>query len=132
MKWFYWDWEQLTINNNNYREVVYTGKHLQFVLMCLQPNEEIGMEVHPENDQFFRFEAGEGKVYIDDNVYDVKDGSVCIVPAWARHNVVNTSSTEQLKFYTLYWPSHHKDWVIQITKKDEQDYDPDFDGMTTE
>jgi mannose-6-phosphate isomerase-like protein (cupin superfamily) len=60
---------------------MYTGKHLQFVLMCLQPNEEIGMEIHPENDQFFRFEAGIGKVYIDDNVYDVEDGSVCIVPA---------------------------------------------------
>lgn len=100
--------------------MLYTGKHLQLVLMSLNPHEEIGMEVHPENDQFFRFESGHGVVIIDENRYEVEDGSVIIVPAGAEHNVINTSSEDSLKLYTLYAPPHHKDAIIHLTKNEAE------------
>ena len=84
--------------------------------MALQPSEDIGSEVHPDNDQFFRFEAGEGKVIIDGQEYEVKDGDSVVVPAGAEHNIINTSSTELLKMYTIYSPSHHPDGTIHQTK----------------
>lgn len=124
--------EKLTVDNSNFRQVLYTGKHTQLVLMSLAPGEEIGQEVHSENDQFFRFEAGQGKVVIDDNQYDVADGSAVIVPAGASHNVINTSDNESLKLYTLYSPSHHKDGIVRTTKAEAEANDEEFDGVTTE
>ena len=108
--------EEGTLENDNFRKVLYTGKHSQLVLMSLKPLEEIGMEVHPDNDQFFRFEMGEGKVIIGGIEYMIKDGDVAIVPAGTEHNVVNTSATNPLKLYTIYAPAHHSDGTIHKTK----------------
>ena len=124
--------EKLTTENNNFRKVLYTAKHSQLVLMSLKPKEEIGMEVHPDNDQFFRFEQGQGKVIIDGNEYEVKDGFAVIVPAGAQHNVINTSQTEALKLYTIYSPAHHKDGIIRATKEEAIANEAEFDGVTTE
>jgi mannose-6-phosphate isomerase-like protein (cupin superfamily) len=104
----------------------------QLVLMSLNPKEEIGMEIHTDNDQFFRFEKGSGKVVIDSNEYLVSDGSAIIVPAGASHNVINTSETEPLKLYTIYSPAHHKDGVIRATRAEAEKNSPEFDGVTTE
>jgi mannose-6-phosphate isomerase-like protein (cupin superfamily) len=124
--------EKLTIENDNFRKVLYTGKNMQLVLMSLLPGEDIGLEVHNENDQFFRFEAGEGRVFIDGTSYDVADGDVVIVPAGSEHNVINMSDKENLSFYTIYAPSHHKDGIIRKTKEDAMRNEEDFDGVTTE
>jgi mannose-6-phosphate isomerase-like protein (cupin superfamily) len=124
--------EKETLENKNFRKVLYTGKHSQLVLMSLKPNEEIGMEVHTDNDQFFRFEKGEGKCVIDGNFYDLTNGSVIIVPAGAEHNIINTSSTEDLKLYTIYSPAHHKDGIVRATKAEAEADGPEFDGKTTE
>ena len=124
--------EKDALENKNFRKVLYTGKHSQLVLMSLKPNEEIGMEVHPDNDQFFRFEKGEGKCIIDGNEYTIGDGSVIVVPAGAQHNVINTSSTDDLKLYTIYSPAHHKDGVVRATKAEAEADGPEFDGITTE
>lgn len=132
MKGFNANIEQDTLENNNFRKVLYTGKHCQLVLMSLKPNEEIGMEVHPENDQFFRFERGQGKCIIDGNEYEVEDGAVIIVPAGAQHNVINTSETEDLKLYTIYSPPHHQDGIVRVTREEAQANQVDFDGVTTE
>lgn len=124
--------ERDTIKNKNFRKVLYTAKHCQLVLMSLKPKEEIGLETHPENDQFFRFEAGRGRVEIDGNKYTVKDGDAVIIPAGAKHNVVNTSATEDLKMYTIYSPPHHKDQIVRKTKAEAEANDQEFDGKTTE
>ena len=100
--------------------------------MSLNPGEEIGMEVHPENDQFFRFEKGEGKCIIDGNEYAVRDGSAIIVPAGAQHNVINTSTTEKLKLYTIYSPAHHRDGVLHKTKIEAEADDEEFNGILSE
>jgi len=110
--------EKLTQENANFRQVLYSGKHSQLVLMSLKPSEEIGLEVHPDNDQFFRFESGQGKVVIDDNQYEVKDGDAVVVPAGANHNVVNVSDSEDLKLYTIYSPPQHADGTIHKTKEE--------------
>ena len=132
MKGFNENIEKATLENENYRKVLYTSKHSQLVLMSLKPNEEIGMEVHPDNDQFFRFEKGQGKCVIDGNEYEVRDGSAVVVPAGARHNVINISDTEELKLYTIYSPAHHKDGVVRTTKAEAEADSPEFDGATTE
>ena len=132
MKGFNANIEKATLENENYRKVLYTSKHSQLVLMSLKPNEEIGMEVHPDNDQFFRFEKGQGKCVIDGNEYEVRDGSAVVVPAGARHNVINISDTEELKLYTIYSPAHHKDGVVRATKAEAEADGPEFDGATTE
>ena len=124
--------EKLTLDNNDFRHVLYTGKNSQLVLMSLLPNEEIGMEVHPDNDQFFRFEKGEGKVIIDGNEYTVGDGDAIVVPMGANHNVINTSATDSLKLYTIYSPAHHKDGVVRATKEEATADGPEFDGVITE
>jgi mannose-6-phosphate isomerase-like protein (cupin superfamily) len=123
--------ERLTVANEDFRRVLYTGEHLQLVLMTLQPGEEIGAEVHLDRDQFFRFEEGSGKVDIDDNSYDVADGSGVIVPSGARHNVRNTG-TAPLKLYTLYGPPEHVDGLIEATKADAVARHEEWDGKTTE
>jgi mannose-6-phosphate isomerase-like protein (cupin superfamily) len=132
MKGFNANIEQDTLANENFRKVLYTGKHSQLVLMSLKPNEDIGSEVHPDNDQFFRFERGQGKAVIDGNEYELKDGSVIIVPAGAEHNIINTSATEDLKLYTIYSPAHHQDGVVRATKAEAEANGPEFDGKTTE
>ena len=109
--------DELTTSNNFFRKVLYTGKHSQLVVMSLKPLEEIGMEVHPDNDQFFRVEEGEGKVIIDVNEQIFKDGFCIIIPAGAKHNIINTSSNSDLKLYTIYSPAHHKDVTIHETKE---------------
>ena len=124
--------EKLTTENSNFRQVLYTGKHSQLVLMSLWPNEEIGMEVHPDNDQFFRFESGLGKVIIDGNEYEARDGDVVVAPAGANHNVINVSTTESLKLYTIYSPAHHKDGIVRATKEEAMADEAEFDGQTTE
>ena len=110
--------EKETLNNNNFRRVLYTSKHGQIVVMTLVPKEEIGMEVHEMSDQFFRFESGEGKVIIDGEEAKVSDGFAVVVPAGSQHNVINTSDKNPLKLYTIYMPPHHKDGVIHKTKED--------------
>jgi len=127
------DIETQTTSNDDFRRVLYTGKNLQLVLMTLQPGEEIGSEVHEDRDQFFRFEEGAGKAFIDDNVYDVVDGSGLIVPAGSRHNVRNTGDAP-LKMYTLYGPPEHIDGITHATKADaeKRHADEEWDGKTTE
>jgi len=128
--------EQLALENSNFRKVLYTLNGLQLVLMALKPGEEIGAEIHHENDQFFRFESGKGKVMIDENFYEVEDGSVVVVPKGANHNVINTSETEALKMYTIYTPAHHKDGVIHETKAIAEEAEhagtDEFDGKRSE
>mgnify|MGYP006319761343 FL=1 len=124
--------ETLTKENTNFRQVVYTAKDCQLVLMSLLPGEEIGAEVHPDINQFFRFESGEGKVLVNVTEYTVKDGDAVIVPMGARHNVINTSETESLKIYTIYAPPHHQDGMVRATKAEAEASDPHFDGVTTE
>jgi mannose-6-phosphate isomerase-like protein (cupin superfamily) len=125
--------EKQTTDNGDFRRVLYTGKHLQLVLMTLQPGDEIGSEVHTDRDQFFRFEEGEGVVLIDGNENAVADGSGVIVPAGAQHNVINRGSAP-LKLYTLYGPPEHQDGVLQATKADAdaRHHDEEWDGETTE
>lgn len=132
MKGFVTNIEKDTLDNENFRKVLYTSKHSQLVLMALQPNEEIGMETHEDNDQFFRVEKGQGKVIIDGNEYQVSDGSAIVVPCGAEHNVINTSGSEELKLYTIYSPAHHQDGVVRKTKQEAEADSPEFDGKTTE
>ena len=122
--------EKDTLGNENFRKVLYTGKHSQLVLMSLAANEEIGMEVHPDNDQFFRFEKGEGLVIIDGNEYKVKDGFAVVVPAGAQHNVI--AGKNGLKLYTIYSPAHHKDGIVRRTNSEAESNEAEFDGKTTE
>jgi len=130
MKGFCSNIEKDTLGNDNFRKVLYTGKHSQLVLMSLLANEEIGMEVHEENDQFFRIEKGNGKCIIDGNEYEISDGSAIVVPAGAEHNVV--AGDQGLKLYTIYSPAHHKDGVMRKTKAEAEADGPEFDGTTTE
>jgi len=124
--------EEETKKNMDFRRVLYTGKNSQLVLMSLKPGEDIGMEVHEDVDQFFRFEEGKGIVEIDGTSHEVKDGSGVIVPCGAMHNVTNTSATGSLKLYTLYSPPEHQDKVIRKTKREALSGKEHFDGKTTE
>lgn len=132
MKGFCSNIEKDTLENGNFRKVLYSGKHSQLVLMSLAPGEEIGMEVHEENDQFFRFEKGQGKCVIDGNEYELSDGVAVVVPSGAQHNVINTSQSEPLKLYTIYSPAHHKDGIVRATKQEAMENEAEFDGTTTE
>jgi len=132
MRGFVSNIEKDTLENENFRKVLYTSKHSQLVLMSLKPNEEIGMEIHPDNDQFFRIEKGQGKCIIDGNEYEISDGFAVVVPAGAQHNVINTSDTDELKLYTIYSPAHHKDGIVRATKEEAAAHEAEFDGKTTE
>ena len=132
MKGFKGNIEELTLKNGNFRKVLYTAKFSQLVLMSLKPKEEIGEEVHEDTDQFFRVEIGEGKVIIDGNEYKVEDGSALVVPAGAKHNVINTSETKALRLYTIYSPAHHKDGIVHSIKAQAEADSEHFDGQTTE
>jgi len=125
--------ERVTVANEDFRRVLYTGHHLQLVLMTLPPGCDIGEEVHDDRDQFFRIEQGEGVIRIDGVDNRVADDFAVIVPAGARHNVINTGS-EPLRLYTIYAPPEHRDGVVHKTKEQaERDHDNDhWDGETTE
>ncbi len=125
--------EQRTVENEDFRRVLYTGKNLQLVLMTLPPGCDIGEEVHPDRDQFFRIEEGSGAVDIDGVANSVEDDFAVIVPAGARHNVRNTGD-KPLKLYTIYGPPEHKDGIVQATKEEAEarHHDEEWDGGTTE
>ena len=131
MKGFKANIEKETLDNDNFRKVLYTGKHLQLVLMSLKPGEEIGEEIHQNNDQFFRFESGTGKCTIDENNYHITEGDVIVVPAGTKHNIINTSD-EPFKMYTIYSPPNHQDGIIRATKKEADVKDEKFNGVISE
>lgn len=130
MKGFVQDIEQVAVDNNEFRRVLYTARHCQLVVMALKPGEEIGMEVH-DVDQFFRVEEGAGETVIDGIRTAVQSGFAVVVPAGARHNVINTGS-KPLKLYTLYAPPHHKDGTVHRTRAEAEADQEHFDGVTTE
>ncbi|HEY9427067.1 MAG TPA: cupin domain-containing protein [Gemmatimonadaceae bacterium] len=111
--------ERDTLENEDYRRVLFTGPNTQLVLMTLRPGEEIGLEKHGGHDQFIRVEAGTGYVELDGKRHDLEDGSAVVIPSGAKHNVVNTSQSEALRLYTLYSPPEHPDGTVQHTKADE-------------
>jgi mannose-6-phosphate isomerase-like protein (cupin superfamily) len=123
--------EKLTAENTAFRQVLYTGHHLQLVLLALKPGEDIGMETHKTHDQFFRIEKGHGEVVIDGNRRKVKGGDAIIVPAGALHNVMNTGD-KLLRLYTVYSPPNHMDGLVEKRKADAQASTEMFDGVATE
>jgi mannose-6-phosphate isomerase-like protein (cupin superfamily) len=132
MKGYVTNIEKDSLKNENFRQVLYTGKNSQLVLMSLLPKEEIGEEVH-HLDQFLRIEAGTGKAILDGVEHEIKNGFVILVPAGAMHNVINTSETEPMKLYTVYSPPNHLGGIIHKTKADAMaDEEEHFDGKTTE
>lgn len=131
MKGFIENIEKLSLDNDNFRKVLYTAKNSQLVLMSLKPGEEIGEEVH-DLDQFLRIEQGSGKAILDGVETAIADGSAVVVPAGTRHNIVNTSGSETLKLYTIYSPPEHRDGVIHKTREDTMGEEERFDGKTTE
>jgi mannose-6-phosphate isomerase-like protein (cupin superfamily) len=113
--------EQLTLENDNFRKVLFTGPFSQLVVMCLQPDEDIGNEVHDDVDQFFRIEQGEAKFLLNnEEEHIVHDGDAVLVPAGTWHNVINNSSTEQMKLYTVYTPPEHSDGTVHKTKAEAE------------
>jgi mannose-6-phosphate isomerase-like protein (cupin superfamily) len=131
MKGYLEDIEKQTEENTDFRNVLYTGKYLQLVLMALKPGEEIGEEVHEDHDQFFRIEKGKGQLVIDGKRQKIKSDDAIVVPAGARHNVINTGK-KSLRLYTLYGPPAHRDGVVYATKAKAEASDEHFDGRTTE
>lgn len=132
MKGYIANIEKISLENTYFREVLYTAKNSQLVVMSLKPNEEIGEEVHAL-DQFIRCERGQGVAVLDGVESIISDGFVVIVPAGTKHNIINTSAAESLQLYTLYSPPNHKDGTIHKTKADaEVDEEEHFDGVTTE
>jgi mannose-6-phosphate isomerase-like protein (cupin superfamily) len=122
--------EKLSLENENFRKVLYTDKNTQLVLMSLLPDEDIGEEIH-DVDQFLRIEQGTGKAILNDVPHDISDGSVVIVPAGTKHNIINSNSGS-MKLYSLYMPPHHKDGTIHATKAEAEKDEEHFDGKTTE
>ena len=117
--------EKQTLKNTYFREVLFTGEHSQLVVMCLQVGEEIGDEVHPNVDQFFRIEQGEAKFVLNENEeHLVREGDAVVVPAQTYHNVINTSKTEELKLYTIYSPANHPAGTIHKTKAEADAAEP--------
>lgn len=131
MQGFVTNIEKDSLENNNFRRVLYTAKHSQLVLMSLRPGEDIGEEVH-ELDQFLRVEKGAGQAVLNGVEYPIEDGSAIVVPAGTRHNILNTSESEEMKLYTLYSPPEHRDGVVHVTKADASGEEEHFDGKTTE
>jgi len=132
MKGYITNIEKLLLENQNFRQVLYTAKNSQLVIMSLKPNEEIGEETH-QLDQFIRCESGQGKAILDGTDHEIGDGFVVIVPAGTKHNIVNTSGEKLLKLYTLYSPPNHLDGIIHKTKADAMaDEKEHFNGATTE
>jgi len=131
MKGFVDNIQTLTEQNTDFRHVLYTGKNLQLVLMSIRPGEDIGEEIHKDRDQFFRVEKGEGEVVIDGHLSNIKSDDAIIVPAGARHNIINTGKTA-LQLYTIYAPPEHADGTVRATKADAKALKEHFDGKITE
>lgn len=123
--------ESQTLENSDYRRVLYTGKHLQLVLMTLKVGQEIGSETHADHDQFFRIEEGNGEIAINDTTHKIKGGDAIIVPAGARHNLMNKGEIP-LRLYTLYGPPTHRDQLVEKSKADADAATEAFDAMTTD
>ncbi len=132
MRGYVTDIEKETLENENFRKVLYTAPHCQLVVMTLRPGEDIGEEVHEEVDQFFRVEAGTGKTVLEGEEHEIGPTSVVVVPAGIRHNIVNTSADQSLKLYTVYSPPHHRDGVIHATKAAAEADDEHFDGTLSQ
>ncbi len=130
MKGFVQDIESLAVNNDAFRRVLYTAKHCQLVLMALKPKEEIGAEVH-KLDQFFRVEQGNGEAVLDGVRTTIRAGFAVLVPAGARHNIINTGDVP-LRLYTLYSPPNHRDGIVHHTRTEAEADTEHFDGKTTE
>jgi len=130
MKGFVQDIEALAVRNEQFRQVLYTAKHCQLVVMALKPREEIGLEVH-KLDQFFRVEEGTGDAILDGVRTPIRAGFAVVVPAGTKHNIINTGSGP-LKLYTVYAPPNHRDGVVHRTRKDAEADNEHFDGKTTE
>lgn len=131
MKGFVTNIEHVTLENEDFRRVIYTAKNCQLVLMSIPARTDIGEEVH-DVDQFLRIEEGEGKSILDGDERDLTHGSVVVVPAGVRHNIINTSTSEALKLYSLYAPPHHKDGTVHMTKADAENDNEHFDSITTD
>lgn len=131
MKGYVINIEKTSLENENFRKVLYTAKNSQLVVMSLKPNEDIGEEIH-QLDQFIRCESGEGKAILDGVEHAITDGFIVVVPAGAKHNIVNTSAEKPLKLYTLYSPPNHRDGTIHRTKEEAEANEEHFDGKTTE
>lgn len=131
MKGFIGNIEERTAANRDFRRVIYTGSHVQLVLMTLPPGKDVGEEVHEDNDQFFRVEQGKGEVVIDGKKTKIESGTAIVVPAGARHNITN-SGAEPLTMYTLYGPPHHADGTVHHTKEDAARSTEHFAGVTSE
>lgn len=114
------DIEEESIKNIYFREVLFTAPHTQLVVMSLTPNEDIGMEVHENTDQFIRVEEGKGKAIVDSKEYILSSGSAVVIPSGTHHNIINTSKSEPLKLYTIYSPPHHPNGTIHKTKAEAQ------------
>jgi mannose-6-phosphate isomerase-like protein (cupin superfamily) len=123
MAGYHTDIEKKSLENEFFREVLYTAPHSQLVVMALKPGEDIGLETHSDTDQFIRVEGGRGKAILDGQEYALEDGSAIVIPAGTEHNVINTSSTEALKLYTLYTPPEHPDGTIHKTKAEAEAYE---------
>jgi len=132
MKGFIAHIERDTLENENFRKVLYTAPSMQLVLMSIAPGSEIGEEVHDDGDQFIRCEEGVGKAVIDGVEHEIEDGFAVVIPAGASHNVINTSKDEALRLYTLYAPPHHRDGVLHETKEIAESDDEHYDGVTSE
>ncbi|OGN03774.1 MAG: cupin [Candidatus Yanofskybacteria bacterium RIFCSPHIGHO2_01_FULL_43_42] len=131
MKGYIANIEKLSLENGDFRRVLYTAKNSQLVVMSLKPGEDIGEEIH-QLDQFIRCEAGIGKAVLDDAENDISNGFVVVVPAGTKHNIINTSPDKELKLYTLYSPPNHKDGIVHPTKSDAMaDESEHFEGKTT-
>ena len=117
--------EEKTLQNEHFREVLYTAAHSQLVVMSLLPSEEIGMETHNDVDQFIRIEKGTGQAILNGEMTDIKEGSAIVVPAGVIHNIINISPDQKMKLYTIYSPAHHKDGTIHATKGDAQEDEED-------
>lgn len=122
--------EEASLENNNFRKVLYTALHSQLVVMSLNPGQDIGEEVHGL-DQFLRVESGMGKAVLNDIEHEIKDGSAIVVPAGTKHNIINTSGDKSMKLYTIYSPANHRDGVIHVTKEEAEKDEEHFDGKTT-
>ena len=116
MHGYHADIEKITLRNEYFREVLFTGPHSQLVIMAIKPGDEIGKESHNDNDQFFRIEAGKGKAVLAGKEFPLEDGMVVVVPAGVQHNIINTSTNEMLKLYTIYSPPQHPDGTVHKTK----------------
>ena len=115
--------EDKTLDNENFREVLYTAPHSQLVVMTLKPGEEIGLETHDDRDQFIRVEEGEGVAILGGQEYELEDGTAIVIPAGTEHNVINTSDDEKLRLYTVYSPAEHPDGTIHRTKAEADEYE---------